>query len=117
MRATAAEQLDALSAEVWTVNVNVIVNVNALRGGVDSRLARMRAAGPSSMQVLTTASWVPSPQVWTVALPESDPPSAGASTKPTGQQVAESVVIALAVRNATCGLQFEWSRRSGGHVR
>ena len=35
----------------------------------------------------------------------------------TGQQVAESVVIALAVRNATCGLQFEWSRRSGGHVR
>jgi len=69
------------------------------------------------MQVLTMASRVPSPQVWTVALPESDPPSAGASTKPTGQQVAESVVIALAVRNATCGLQFEWSRRSGGHVR
>ena len=96
------------------MNVNVNVNVNALRGGVDSRLARMRAAG---MQVLTTASRVPSPQVWTVALPESDPPSAGASTKPTGQQVAESVVIALAVRNATCGLQFEWSRRSGGHVR
>jgi hypothetical protein len=78
------------------------------------------SAGPRGVRVRATAAEqldALSAEVWTVALPESDPPSAGASTKPTGQQVAESVVIALAVRNATCGLQFEWSRRSGGHVR